>query len=87
MVATILGFIVAFAIVGTHALGRPMLKALFLAPLFAPSIMPAIGLIYLIGSNGLILNTDLYGALGVFLGGLVFALPHATLQILVSPHF
>ena len=49
--------------------------------------MPAIGLIYLIGSNGLILNTDLYGALGVFLGGLVFALPHATLQILVSPHF
>ena len=84
VVATILGFIVAFAIVGTHALGRPMLKALFLAPLFAPSIMPAIGLIYLIGSNGLILNTNLYGALGVFLGGLIFALPHATLQILVS---
>ena len=84
IVATVLGFVVAFAIVGTHALGRPVLKALFLAPLFAPSIMPAIGLIYLIGSNGLILNTDLYGALGVFLGGLIFALPHATLQILVS---
>lgn len=84
VVSTILGFLVAFTITATHALGRNYLKALFLAPLFAPSIMPAIGLIYLVGSNGLILNLELYGALGVFLGGLIFALPHATLQILVN---
>lgn len=84
LTATATGFVVAFAMTATNAMGKCLLKALFLAPLFAPSIMPAIGLIYLIGSNGLILNTELYGALGVFLGGLVFALPHATLQIMVS---
>lgn len=84
IVATVLGFIVAFAISATHAWGRSYLKALFLVPLFAPSIMPAIGLIYLIGNNGLLMNIELYGAIGVFLGGLIFALPHATLQLLVN---
>lgn len=84
VLAAVLGFVVAFSMTCTHAKGRKTLQALFLAPLFAPSIMPAIGLIYLVGSNGLVMNCDLYGATGVFWGGLVFALPHATLQILVS---
>ena len=81
LTATVLGFAVAYAITVTRSFGRGALKALFLAPLFAPSIMPAIGLIYLVGSNGLLLNLDLYGPLGVFLAGLVFALPHTVMQL------
>lgn len=81
LTATVLGFAVAYAITVTRAFGRGALKVLFLAPLFAPSIMPAIGLIYLVGSNGLLLNLDLYGPLGVFLAGLVFALPHTVMQL------
>lgn len=80
LTATVLGFIVSYAITLTRARGRGALKVLFLAPLFAPSIMPAIGLIYLVGSNGLIHNLDLYGPTGVFLAGLVFALPHTVMQ-------
>ena len=82
--ATCLGFIVAYSICATRTAGRGILKALYLAPLFAPSIMPAIGLIYLIGSNGVLMQCELYGALGVFLGGLIFALPHAVLQVEVN---
>ena len=82
--ATALGFIVAYALEATTCRGRKGLRVLYLAPLFAPSVMPAIGLIYLVGSNGLVCQWELYGALGVFLGGLVFALPHAVLQISVS---
>lgn len=81
LTATVLGFAVAYAITLTCSFGRGALKVLFLAPLFAPSIMPAIGLIYLVGSNGLLLNLDLYGPLGVFLAGLVFALPHTVMQL------
>ena len=81
LTATVLGFAVAYAITVTRSFGRGALKVLFLAPLFAPSIMPAIGLIYLVGSNGLLLNLDLYGPLGVFLAGLVFALPHTVMQL------
>lgn len=46
LTATVLGFVVAYAITVTRACGRGALKVLFLAPLFAPSIMPAIGIIY-----------------------------------------
>ena len=81
LTATVLGFAVAYAITVARSFGRGALKVLFLAPLFAPSIMPAIGLIYLVGSNGLLLNLDLYGPLGVFLAGLVFALPHTVMQL------
>lgn len=82
--ATALGFIVAYALEATTCWGRKGLRVLYLAPLFAPSVMPVIGLIYLVGSNGLVCQWELYGALGVFLGGLVFALPHEVLQISVS---
>lgn len=78
--ATLLGFVVAYALTVTRVWGSRAMRVLFLAPLFAPSIMPAIGLIYLVGSNGVLLNLDLYGPLGVFLAALVFALPHTIMQ-------
>ena len=81
LAACLLGFVVAYAITLTNVPAKGAMRALFLAPLFAPSIMPAIGLIYLVGSNGLMFNLELYGALGVFLGALIFALPHAVMQI------
>lgn len=84
LVATLLGCIIAVAIATSHGPVRLALKALFLAPIFAPSIMPAIGLIYLIGANGMLMQCELYGVTGVFLGALIFALPHATLQIQVG---
>ena len=82
--ATLLGFIAAYALAVARIRGRVVVKALYLTPLFAPSVMPAIGLIYLVGSNGLILQTELYGPAGLFWGGLIFALPHAILQISLS---
>lgn len=81
LAASMLGFVVAYAMTLTNVPGKPVMRALFLAPLFAPSIMPAIGLIYLVGSNGFILHLELYGPLGIFLGSLIFALPHAVMQI------
>ena len=84
LAATLLGFVVAHATALTRAPGRAAMRALYLTPLFAPSVMPAIGLIYLVGSNGILMQCGLYGAAGVFWGGLVFALPHAVLQITLA---
>ena len=83
-VATLLGFFVSYAMIICRIPGERVMRSIYAAPLFAPSIMPAIGLIYLFGNNGLILNLELYGALGIFLGGLVFALPHAIIQISIN---
>lgn len=84
LAASLAGLVIAYAIVKTRGNLSTAMRLLFPASLFAPSIMPAIGLIYLIGNNGLILQTPLYGAMGVFLGGLIFTLPHATLQLLIT---
>lgn len=84
IVATFAGFTVAWHIVKTQAPASILARALFPAALFAPSVMPAIGLIYLIGNNGLLIQTPLYGATGIFLGALIFTLPHTTLQMLLT---
>ena len=84
LAASTAGLVVAYAIVKTRGNLSTAMRLLFPASLFAPSIMPAIGLIYLIGNNGLILQTPLYGAAGIFLGALIFTLPHATLQLLIT---
>lgn len=84
LVACAAGFTIAYTIINTRGLVSQMARSLFPIALFAPSVMPAIGLIYLIGNNGLIIQTPVYGAVGVFLGALVFSLPHATLQWLLS---
>ena len=82
--ACVAGFTIAYTIVNTKGFASKTARTIFPIALFAPSVMPAIGLIYLIGNNGLIIQTPLYGATGVFLGALVFTLPHATLQLLLS---
>ena len=82
--STAAGFIVAYHIARTQGLTSALARTLFPAALFAPSVMPAIGLIYLIGNNGLFFQTPLYGATGIFLGALIFTLPHTTLQMLLT---
>ena len=84
LAATATGFAVALHIVTTRGTTSTLARALFPAALFAPSVMPAIGLIYLIGNNGLLIQTPLYGAAGIFLGALIFTLPHTTLQVLLT---
>ena len=55
--STAAGFIVAYHIARTQGLTSALARTLFPAALFAPSVMPAIGLIYLIGNNGLFFQT------------------------------
>ena len=78
------GFFIAFCIVSQKGREAFWMRALFPCALFAPSVMPAIGLIYLFGYNGFIFQTSLYGATGIFLGALVFTLPHTTMQLMLA---
>ena len=84
LIACLAGFFIAFCIVSENSRAAFWMKTLFPCALFAPSVMPAIGLIYLFGYNGLIVQTSLYGAVGIFLGALVFVLPHTTMQLMLA---
>ena len=84
LLSSIAGFVIAYSLVSLRGPQAYLMKALFPCALFAPSVMPAIGLIYLFGHNGIIFQTSLYGAVGIFLGAFVFTLPHSTMQCLLA---
>ena len=81
LLSTILGGILAYTMTMTKAPGRKALGLLFMVPLLAPSFMPAMGLVYLFGNYGLLFPTSLYGVPGLLAGGVLFTLPHTTLQL------
>ena len=84
-ITVLFAIVLAYASTHTHAPGKKALAVLTLLPLFVPSIFPALGLIYLFGAQGLLKDMlgghSLYGPLGIVLGGVVYALPHACLLI------
>ena len=65
LLSTVLGGILAYTMTLTKAPGRKALGWLFMAPLLAPSFMPAMGLVYLFGNYGLLFPTQLYGVPGL----------------------
>lgn len=83
-ISTIIGGAIAYAMTWTVTPGRKILQWLYLAPLLAPSFMPAFGLIYLGGNYGILWQSNLYGYLGLILGGVIFTIPHTTLQLSLS---
>lgn len=80
-VTLVAAFALAYGMTCACIRGRGAVRVLFMAPLFAPSIMPAMGLIYLFGAQGIVCSMDLYGLTGIVLGFVILALPQATLQI------
>lgn len=81
-------FLLACGLTHSRFPGHRFCGMLMLLPLFVPSLLPAIGLVYLFGTQGvvrfLLCGQELYGPLGIVLGGAVFALPHAVLLLQTS---
>jgi len=81
-----LGF--AFALTRSRLWGLPLLRWLALSPLLAPSLMPAISLVYLFGNQGLLKSwlgsASIYGPLGIVMGEVFYTFPHALLILVTS---
>lgn len=85
-VCVILGFIIAFSLQRTTIFGKKYINAVLTLPLLAPSLVQALGLICLLGRNGLVhkwtgLNIDIYGFWGLLIANILYALPQAVLII------
>ena len=80
-----LAFTLAYALTHTRFTGLAACRSIALLPLFVPSLFPALGLIYLFGSQGIasqfIDGIPLYGPLGIILGSVIYTLPHALLPL------
>ncbi|MDR0531693.1 MAG: putative 2-aminoethylphosphonate ABC transporter permease subunit [Oscillospiraceae bacterium] len=86
-----LGFAYAYALTRTRVPGKTFFKYVALLPVFIPTIAHAIGLVYLLGRQGLItrlgLPVALYGPGGIILSELIFTFPQAFLMFYVALEF
>jgi iron(III) transport system permease protein len=82
-----LAFGYAYALTRSRMACKGLFYALALLPLFAPSLLSAISLVYLFGNQGLLKNllfgASIYGPIGIVFAQVFYCFPHA-LIILVT---
>ena len=82
-----LAFVYAYALQRSRMRWKGLFQALALIPILAPSLLPAISLIYLFGNQGflkgLMFGGTIYGPVGIVISQVFYCFPHA-LMILVA---
>jgi iron(III) transport system permease protein len=80
---TAIAYVYAYGLTLSCMRGKGLLRAIGLLPLLAPSLLPAISLVYLFGNQGVLKSwlgdVSIYGPLGIMLGSVFWTLPHALL--------
>jgi iron(III) transport system permease protein len=84
VVTIVLAYVFAYALHRAVLPGRAAFRLIALLPLFAPSLVQAMGLVFLLGRNGLInrtldLGLNVYGFWGIVVSDVLYAFPHAFL--------
>ncbi|MFH1137289.1 MAG: putative 2-aminoethylphosphonate ABC transporter permease subunit [Pseudomonadota bacterium] len=93
-VSVVLGFLYAYALTRTRLPGQEIFRGLAMAPLFAPTLLNGIGLVYLFGAKGLItrgffgavpgIDIGLYGQVGITISEVLFTFPQAVLIMSIA---
>ena len=78
-----LAFVFAYAIRRTTMPGKEVFRAIGLVPILAPSLLPALTLIYLFGNQGfarwMLMGETVYGPIGIVIAQVFYCFPHAFL--------
>jgi iron(III) transport system permease protein len=89
VLCVVLGFAIAYALQRTTIIGQRLIAIALVLPLLAPSLVQALGLLFLFGRNGLVTqytgwNIQIYGLWGLVISNSMFALPQAVMIIQAS---
>ncbi|MHB1230001.1 MAG: ABC transporter permease subunit [Halothiobacillus sp.] len=79
----------AYALKRTKVPGKWFWHSVILLPLFAPSLIQALGVQFLLGRNGIVnrylgTDIDIYGFWGILISNVLYGLPHAYLVLSVA---
>lgn len=81
-------FCFAYAMTRSCIPGRPVFRAIALIPVLAPSLLPALALIYLFGNQGMLrgmlMGGTIYGPGGIVAAQVFYTFPHAFLILAVA---
>jgi iron(III) transport system permease protein len=89
LIATSIAFLYAFALTHTRVRGRSFFRIMIMLPVFAPTLLFGLSLVYLFGRKGLVttgfngwmagLDIGLYGRTGIIIAEVIYTLPAAFL--------
>jgi iron(III) transport system permease protein len=83
-----LAFGYAYALTRSCIPGKPFFRAVMMLPLLAPSLLPALALIYLFGNQGmlrgLLMGGSIYGPAGIVAAQVFYCFPSAALILAVA---
>lgn len=80
-------FLYAYALQRSCIPLKPLFRAVVLLPILAPSLLPALALIYLFGNQGMLsplVGGSIYGPWGIVVAQVFYTLPHAVLILGVA---
>ncbi len=82
-ITLLLAFPFAFGLTRTAMPGKGLFRAIAQVPLLAPSLLPALSLVYLLGNKGMLrevmMGQSLYGPIGIVIASVFAAFPQAVL--------
>jgi len=86
VISVVCGFIIAHGLHRCSFRGKSIIRGAIVLPLLAPSLVQGLGLIFLLGRNGVLnkwldLGLDVYGFWGLLIANTFYALPQAVLII------
>jgi iron(III) transport system permease protein len=88
LITVTLAFIYAYALTRSAMRGKTLLRGIALVPLLAPSLLPAIALVYLFGKQGLLkglmFGASIYGPIGIVIGEVFWTFPHALIIVVTA---
>ncbi|MGE4251587.1 MAG: ABC transporter permease subunit [Parvibaculaceae bacterium] len=89
VITVVLAYGFAYALVRTAMPCKGLFRFAAFLPVFAPSLVQALGVQFLLGRNGLVSNLlgirlDIYGFWGILISDVVYAFPHAVLIIVTA---
>jgi len=81
-------FLYAYALTRSSMKAKGLFSALALIPILAPSLLPALALIYLFGNQGLLrvllFEHSIYGPVGIVMAEVFYTFPHALLILVTA---
>ena len=88
MIVIPLAFVYAYALTRSRMPAKGLFYALALLPIFGPSLLSALSLLYIFGNQGLLRHMlfghSIYGPIGIVLAEVFYTFPHALLVLVTA---
>lgn len=88
VVGTVLGFLYAYGLARTEIKGKVFFRYVAMIPLFMPTVIHGLALVYLFGNKGIItamgIDIGLYGKVGIIISEVIYTFPQSFLMFYIA---